>query len=199
MKIQLGEILDTLMQGGRQEILRLFRKDSCIASVKVACEVLAHHHLIAEPLVVRVMVFNPAFVARIESGADFPESGEIVRQWFEEDGSWTLGIGYGERQPNSWPGHLVAVLREQRLMIDLSLDQACRPEKGIDLVPSVFDVQDTFLSGEETLVQEINGSVVKYNAFPDDRSYRISPNWTNPRPDELELSRTIVEMIGEKP
>jgi hypothetical protein len=190
------KIVSALLDG-RQEMLRVFRSDSCIAATKIAIDVLAHYHILAEPLAVKVMIFNPAFVQRIENGADIPISGEITKQWSEEDGSWCLGLGYGESAPNKWPGHLVAIVRDHGWLIDLSLDQAARPKRDINVGPAAFDVASEFLRGEAPHIQTINGSVLKYMAFPTDTSYDVSPNWNNPRPDELEISEKIIERIKE--
>ncbi len=196
-KTQLVKAISTILQEGRQEMLRHFSSDSCIAATKIAIDVLAHYHVLAKPLVARLMIFNPAFVRRIENGAAFPTSGEITKQWSEEDGSWCLGVGYGSA-PTKWSGHLVAVLEEEGWLIDASLDQASRPNRNILVGPAVFDgVTEEFLRGERPLVKSINGSVLKYVAFPDEKSYNTSPNWHSPRPDELAVSEKIIEFIKE--
>jgi hypothetical protein len=60
---------------------------------------------------------------------------ELLRSWQPSNGGpsdcWTLGIGYGDPQPNRWPGHLVAVLPNERLLLDPTLSQANRPSHGI--------------------------------------------------------------------
>lgn len=190
---QTDVIVETLLQDGREEILRAYHLDSCIATTKIIIDVLAHFHYLAQPLSVKVMAFNPAFVQRIESGAEFPKTSEISKQWSEEDGSWSIGIGYGRSGPNKWPGHLVAVL--QNCMIDASLDQASRPQRNINLGSSVFEIPVEFIHGKEEFVCEIDGSVVKYTAFPNDQSYQLSPNWHSP---EQRVIDRIIQIIDEK-
>lgn len=192
------EIVKILLQEGRDEMLRVFRSDSCIAATRITLDVLAHFHVLAEALPARLMIFNPAFVQRIENGAEFPKSGDVVQEWAKEDGSWTLGVGYsdeGTLAPDKWPGHLVAVT-EDRWLIDCSLDQAIRLDRDIRVGPAVWDgVTDAFMRGHEPFVRSINGSVLKYMAFPDELRYKNSPNWHNPRPNERAVTEKIIRKI----
>lgn len=176
-------ILATLLHVARREILQDFRPDSCIASTRVACDVLAYFGIEARPLVVRAAYYNRQAAEHAARIGRLPESPEETVAWSEEDGSWGIGIGYGgeaEQDPEKWAGHLVAIAGD-RLLIDLSLDQADRPQHDIKFVPLSFrlsaEEQTMFLQPEGHIVRFYRGGILFYTAFPADRSFEDSPNW----------------------
>jgi hypothetical protein len=118
-------IVTALLQTARPEIRKEFREDSCIASTAVGIDAMTHFGVLSEPFPVRTSMFNARFVARIKLGQPWPQGLE-VHQWAEEDGSYSVGIGFGTGQQGKWPGHLV-ILAEKQFLIDLSVDQASRP------------------------------------------------------------------------
>src|SRR5712692_6245543 len=123
-------ILSVLCDFGRKAILRRWRVDSCIASTRIGIEVLAYFGIPAEPLPVMTRVISPAAVRLIDEGRDLntvtPE--ECPQCWIVDIG---FPPGEGAKPPDSegfWWCHMV-ILALGRLIIDLSLDQAARPEK----------------------------------------------------------------------
>jgi len=154
-----------------------FSRDSCIAATRICIDSLAAFGVVAEPVAVRVVIFNPAMVRNIERFGRLPSSREETLEWYERCGAWSVGIGSGLSQPGRWPGHLVAYVAAHRLLIDLSLDQATRREHGIVLNPTVLEVpvDSPFFNGEP-LIETINGCLLSYERISND-GYQVSPNW----------------------
>lgn len=63
---KIKKYLKALTKTGRQEILKEFRADSCIASTRCCQDVLAHFGILSEPLSVEVAIYNPAFLAELD-------------------------------------------------------------------------------------------------------------------------------------
>jgi hypothetical protein len=171
------KVLQLLVKHARPEILKEYRRDSCIASSGVGLDVLDHFGILGEPLAVKVMIWNPAFVKRIEAGHPFPKDRAELDVWVKEDGAWNVGLGLGgDPEPMKWPGHLV-IIGERRYLLDLSLDQASRPQHNINLDVLGAEITDDFLSGKEPRIVEIGGSIIRFIAWPDNLGYTNSPDW----------------------
>ena len=155
-----------------------FSRDSCIAATRIAIDVLAAIGVVAEPIAVRVAIFNAAMVQEMERLERLPASKDETLEWQRRCGAWSVAIGSGVPQPGRWPGHLVAFVPTHRLLIDLSLDQATRREHNIVLNPSVIDVPPSspFLQGAPLLVS-LNDCLLQYERIAD-LGYRSSRNWT---------------------
>jgi hypothetical protein len=113
-----------------------------------------------------------------------------------------LGIGFGrdDRQERpGWDGHLVAIL-ESTVLVDLTLDQASRPEKNIVLHPGWSVVPTSFLAGRDMAQCDMNGSRVSYSAMPADRSFTSAGDWTARILDRLDpIARVMRAVQGELP
>lgn len=170
-------ILHLLLQHARPLICEEFRADSCIASTRIGLDVLDYFGILAEPLAVCVTIFNPVMVERRNLGDQLPQNKTEMEEWVKKYGAWAVGVGYGGDQgPMKWPGHLV-MLVEKTLMLDLSIDQANRPQHNIELHPFGTMVFPEFLSGQESLLAEVNGCMLRYLVQKDNRGYTASPNW----------------------
>lgn len=167
--------IQTLLDTARPKILKEYRADSCIASTAICVDVLTRLGILAEPLAVRLMIFNQPFVARIEQTGIFPK-GDEIKEWTAEDGSYSVGIGFGPAQPGKWPGHLVAIA-EKKYLIDISVDQANRPIYGMEFKPIFIEVEEEFFSGTPR-VFSYNGCTFRYDAIPQNLGYQSSPDWT---------------------
>lgn len=167
-------ILQRLLKHARSEILKEFRADSCIASTAIGIDILTHFGVLAEPLPVRTLIFNEPFAARVAKLQSWP-TGQQVREWSDEDGSHSVGIGVGTQQPNKWAGHLV-VLVEKRLLVDLSIDQASRPQYNMLLQPFCVEVDEEFLSGSPK-VFKFNQVVIRIDHLIGNEGYTKSPDW----------------------
>lgn len=158
----------------RGKILEAFHTNSCIATTRATVDVLRARGQDVYPLVVNVMIANEELVhyAREHDGR-YPEAGSPDYP----PGGFAIGIGWGVPVgPLDFTSHLVAVA-ERRWMLDYSIDQASRPEYGIELVPLTIPVTEAFLRGREMVTYRWGKSFLTYQALPGDKSYRVSPNW----------------------
>lgn len=136
-------VVDGLLAYARPEILRYFAADSCIASTRIALDVLGYFGIHAKAVPVSVTVFNEDARAIYERDG-IEEVARAVHAARHQDtgGPWTLGIGVDLPGKPPGPGHVVAVLPRQRLLLDLSLDQANRPKKNLLLGPLAVDIPE---------------------------------------------------------
>lgn len=170
------QTVQLLLEHARPEILKEFAPDSCIASTAIGIEVLTQLFIAANPLPVRTLIFNKAFSDRIQNGAKFPKNQEQVRKWSKEDGSYSIGIGVGTGLPGKWPGHLVILVED--VLIDLSIDQANRPQYSIDLRPFAVTVGEEFLVKKEPFVFAKNGCTIRIDHLqPPNQDFLKSPDW----------------------
>jgi hypothetical protein len=136
------EIIEAIRLYARPEILKWYRPDSCIASSRVVFDLLRHYGMKPLAMACHVRVLNAALLKRIEKEGRHPKDEAEIRKWSRGDGSWNIGIGgTGQARPHRWDGHLV-VLAYRQVMIDVSIDQANRPRKNIELKPIVATVTE---------------------------------------------------------
>lgn len=155
-----------------------YRPDSCIAATRVLIDVFDRLHVKVRPLSVTVDIFNAALVARAEAeGGRLPVDDEEYQRWIAETGCWWLTMGSGgDPEPGKWSGH-VGVVAWEKVLIDLTLPQATRPQRGIVLAPVAVEVGESFLDGSDRRVVPMNGCELHYQARPEDRSFMHSPDW----------------------
>jgi len=87
-------IVAALLELARPELLRVFRRDSCIVSTRVALDVLKTFGIAARPLSVKAVVYNAPYAARLERGMPLPASADELACWVREDGAWSVGLGF---------------------------------------------------------------------------------------------------------
>lgn len=167
-------------------------KGACIAATRVAIEVLAHYGIAAKPLSVDLLVMNAASGVAAAEGRDWQNN---------VSGGWTVAIvRQQDVPPSKWGGHLVAVTADE--IIDLSLPQANRPDRGIEVTPSRLPLtgerRTGFLAGNEQMVYTDPGGItLVYRARPRDRTYTTSPNWgARDRADRARIVGEIIRAIG---
>jgi hypothetical protein len=163
-----GPALSIIGSHARDLVLQRFKINSCVASTRVVTRVLREFGYEADPLMVRVRLFNRAYVEAVKRGDSLEQA--------ERAGAKCVCI---EHEDGS-PGHTVAIIKSNRTLIDIALDQANRPAKGI-IVPEfvITQVCPEFLTGEYMLrfEHEDVGCLIEYTAFPDDHRWRVSPDW----------------------
>lgn len=173
------DIYTTLLTFGRARILERFRPDCCIASTRIAIEVLRRFGIRAKPAPCQVYI------------ATLPLFERLQKQSFTgkfQPGEHSVGIGYGVPAGTrpGFDGHLVAVTDDS--LIDLSLDQASRPHKGIVLLPQRIPFSGFPLSGT------IGQCVVCYTQL-NNYDYIQAPDWCK-RPELFdEIADEIVSEI----
>lgn len=180
------------------ELMKHYGPDCCIAATRITNRVFSTFRIKTIPLKVRTIVFSPEFANTIAAGEQMPDNPDKVREWCSERNIWTIGIGIDRNgadfKPGTWIGHLVTIFPDDNLMIDASLKQADRPEKGIVLPEAlVAEVTNDFIAGKEYWIGSVNGCMLRYEAVPDDHSYRTSPDWY-----DLNRSKKTTKFLSSK-
>lgn len=171
-----------LTEHARPIILSSFRKDSCIASTAISIKVLHHFGIKAFPVPVHMDVFNRMYVKMIEEvgiGTDLSKEEQLA--WVEK-GAWSVGV------EDDSVGHVVACTK--KVLIDLSIDQATRPARGIFLEPLAIEVQETFFGGEPAFTA-MNDSLIRYMTNPGRDNFLQSKDWTDGSRHEKQVAKTI--------
>lgn len=173
------------------EIRKDFRPDCCIAASLIALKVFRHFGIRSQVVVARAIILNEAFVNRWRKEERFPSTEEI-EQWHREDGSHSIGVGYGGQEgPKKWAGHLVTVV-ENKLLVDASIAQAERQRHNIYL-PGVLvaPVTQKFLSGRGNFGFLHNRLMIAYEPDWKDRSYKRAPDWLEQKRTDPAVARII--------
>lgn len=180
------------------------RADSCIFSTRLLKRVCAEWDIPFRPLSVRARILNPIFgnymrEHRIFDLMEIPP--EKVHELGEAGGRFIdVGACDGEPAPDKWVGHLVGVVGygQRKFVVDLSIDQAHRPEKNILInTPTAFEATPGFLRGQDTIVgSSPHGLLFIYGAVPEDRSYEDAPAWQNEPDMDLGLTKREVERLA---
>lgn len=148
----------------RRQILEMYTPDSCIASTRATVSALKLLSVDVFPLAVQVAIANRPLYEKAAEMGRFPEAESPE---YPPDG-WGLGITQ----------HVVAIA-ERRWLLDYAIDQANRPQYGIDLIPLVVPVTEDWLRGRSGhVVFRHNDSFLYYTARPGDRWFESSPNWS---------------------
>lgn len=177
-----------LVATARPHILERFRPNSCIASTRVAIEALARFGVAATAVAAQVEIYNPTARALLEGGiskeAFRARLAESVRAAPGPEPPWSIGLGVGEPLHGSWTGHLVALTdatdASERVLIDLSLDQASRPLRDIRLSPIWVPAADEVCAGDARVGGTVAGTLVRYQLMPAQEGWDFSPDWCEP-------------------
>lgn len=160
------------------ELTRLgYSRETCILHARYAVDSLRALGLRARPLAARVMIGNAEWYAIAAELGCWPQR----EQWTPE--AWCLGIGFGRDPRQTRPGydaHVIAVVNE-RWALDLTIDQANRPQHGIELTPHYWPVVPAFLRGDQPAQFRVGDGIgdayVHYDAMPEDRGFLNVPDW----------------------
>lgn len=165
-----------------------YARRTCILHTRVAVDTLRAFNIRARPLACRLMVLNAAYARRSNQLGRMLDPDEMLPE------EHSIGIGFGRGEMPGYDAHVVAVV-DERYILDLTLDQASRPQREISLRPGHFPAPREFLSGAEPFVFDApDGTRVHYAAVPDDRGFLRVPDWAelprinarNPTPRVLE-------------
>jgi hypothetical protein len=197
----LEPFLPVFADATRHIVLQVCRPDSCIYSVACAVDILRRFGVEGHPFPCKVMIANKKFADMEKQLGGWPtEPGELEQDWLP-CGAYSVGIGFGARQPGKWDGHLLLHVVTSHLpyVVDLSIDQASRPDKDIDLDGLVTGgvVPQSFIQGEPLRVGFSNGCFAVYYPQPDNLTYLQSPDWTDPVRREV-VVEAVVEHLKER-
>jgi len=187
--------------------------DSCICCTKVLCQIGASLDLRVEPLTVETYIYNAAFVMHFANNGFDISTSDMVK--IAERGGRYIVLGSRAKEdrkakPGKWPGHLVAVVyppkdvQEQPRVVDISLDQAHRPKKGIYLQePVIFPVVKGFLAGTDEAIGliEVGGAqmCMIYKGYPEVTDYEASPDWQRNYEARAHDKISLEELKDEEP
>jgi hypothetical protein len=185
----------------RTEMLKQFTPDCCIATCRILQHVFTFFGYKSEPLPVSAYIYNKAMVDLLCTGVELPTEPPARRELFDRTGAWGIGItqqsaDIGAPVPGRrFGGHVV--LRVMNTLVDASLQQADRPDKGIALPPMlafspkepVFFSQKRF-RGKRCGVG-VNGCEIVYERLSD-YSFRQAPDWTRKGQPYGQVTHSIV-------
>jgi hypothetical protein len=174
-----SRIFRVLLQYGRKRMLRRWAPDSCIAATRIAVDVLAHYGIAARPQGTRVTAITHKLLDRQASG-NF--DGKL------RAGEYIIKIGNPESdRAVFYQGHVIALTSKH--LIDMSLDQASRPHKGLCLTNAVLP-----WDGKFPVTVWHDDLVFGYVLF-DDESFYQSPDWYDTE-RHADLVADIIRKIG---
>lgn len=174
-------VLQSLLAVARPLILDEFSADSCIASTRIAIDVLDYFGIKADRMPISIAVFNQEAVTELASGTTMVNlHNKMATISVEEPGGpWSVGVGSGAG--TGWAGHLVATIPDAGILIDLSIDQGNRPHKGLDLGPyaAIIEDPDWWADPTKTYAYQTPDEVVLIfdRRVPDPTGYLRSLNW----------------------
>jgi len=167
----------------RKIILERYFPDSCVLSTAVTIELCKKLGIKGvEPLSCTVVAYNPELTEKMK------EKGRFITEQDEfNDAEYSVGVGFIEGKHNGlkgWGGHLIAVGKD--FLVDLSLDQASRPERGMNFTPLLWLAETSkdrqrlkdFIHGDINLIVMLeNGCTLSYHRIELDHT--VSPDWIN--------------------
>jgi hypothetical protein len=178
------QVFNALVETVSSILHEYYSPDCCIAATKCGIEVCKYFGIVAWPIAARLKIFNPTFCRLVGELDCVPQSDQESAEWAAK-GAWIVDIGNPDNQlrQGGWNGHLLlATSVDERVHIaDLALEQAKRPQKGIDLIPFHFCVTSEFLRDEIEVATYLNGSFLKYHSWPSEISFYTTADWSNDR------------------
>jgi len=171
-------------------LMMLDEAKSCVASTRIAIEVLKKFNISARPLPVRVQAYNAVAQRLLEEGKR--------EQIMTSNTAWSIGLGYDTRKlKHGFPGHLVSYVID-RYLLDLTIDQLSRPEKHMTLSPLCVDVGADFKSGAVKYTENGDEVYLFYEYASDlETLFRKGNYWTN-LPRRQGSIRRITEALAQE-
>jgi hypothetical protein len=165
---------DILMALGAEQpaMVAALGADSCIACTRIAVDTLRTFGVRAKPLAVEVVIHNADAAAHIERGE--PEAAQ------HDPAAWSLQLGFvpDDLGDHIYNGHVVCLV-EQRRILDLTLGQASRPERGVNLGPGVFGPLPSDFETTGSSFPVTGGCVAVYRPHTNERGFLPLPHWAD--------------------
>lgn len=158
-----------------------FKPNSCILATRIAIDSLRPSRIHAVPLVVRVRAWNAMAIRHLETGR-----GDLIGTDGEACG---VGLGFNPQEmaraihdkplspTDSFNGHVVAFIPRGGYMLDLTIGQVNRPEKGILVSPFWTQAPEFRRPRGKIHVRFPNGNGVSYEAQPERTDYKDALDW----------------------
>jgi hypothetical protein len=165
------EVLRTVQRVHPEESTKAgFKRDTCVFAAWTGREVLRRFGISAKAVAVRALVANSIAWEATSGDWDKLLEGD---EFGHGEGGWVMLMGAlkSQPEPGRWCGHLVLTGRNPDFFLDLTLDQANRPEKGIVFEPALEevprDVLRTFESGKRPVAFcSDSGARIAYAMIP---------------------------------
>ena len=180
--------LRVIARAVRTAVLTEFAADSCIATTRVLIDTAREFGIPLRPWAANAKVFT-------DTAWELARAGVPLDQW--PDGAWSISID--RRNSGAGVGHIVALSPAR--MIDASIDQTARPDRGIPELPPVLGklpagFDPAHPSRGELLYHgpgvwlhyEPSGSVV----------FRRSRNWRRDQADVRACKRLAVKAVRDQ-
>lgn len=194
-KTKVETIITRLGDRLRDEVLRRYRSNCCIATARVASRVLERFNVEARVIPVSLAVFNHRFVEACERAGAPPLDDPVkFAEWCAKTGAYSVGAAPADQMPFLGPGakgfngHVIVYVPRTETLIDGSIEQVNRPQHGIVLPGAVaikLGRRGPDLLAYLPVVCPVNRCSVVYKRI-DDFSFQRSPDWNQAiRTDEI--------------
>jgi len=192
----------------RDEILKVYNIDSCIATTFCGLEILKRYNVPAKPIVIRHVIGNHEAFKLFYNGVIPPNATkEQIEEAYKKTNAHVIGMGFGNRTVTGGKpyeeGH-VAIEVDQGIL-DLTLDQASRDQYNMHFTPSLLEWndggKDAFIGGKT--IQHFfddgnkNPMFVRTSYAGDFHGFKQSPNWglTTPNKKIIDKSLSMISMF----
>ena len=185
---ELDRLLESLAPIVRDEILKDFAPDCCIATAAIR-RVFRHFHFETTPIPVHVHIFNQAYL-KLRTGVPFPGDPSELHELMNRTGASAVAINAESVHSGKWPGHMLVLVKD--ILVDASLDQFNRREHDITIPPFMtMPAHPSFLEFRSQLARTENGCEIVYRRSRD-KAWLSDPDWTN----ESRARRAVNAIIG---
>lgn len=154
---------------------RYFVEDSrCIASTRIAIEVLRALGVAAEPMPVIVAAANAAYLET----ALLVARGKLRARQAVRRGAKMVILDTQDCNPLRWPGHLVAFAPQHRVLLDLDSGQFARPDDKIEVPRSlILQVPQDWARTRPVRHALALGGRIEYGRLDQYPPYANAPDW----------------------
>jgi hypothetical protein len=176
---------------GRDVIRDYFRVDGCIEASAIVADVFKAFRIPARAVFCAVNIYNPAAIRFLRQYGEAPVTAERENEWKQRRCKW-VAIAPGQtNQSGRYQGH-VAVIAGTDLLVDLTLDQANRPE--FDLVmPPIFQA----LQNQSEVVLNVGRCRLEYFFDHKRRDFEQTTAWRK-HGRRVEAVQQLIRLIQQK-
>ena len=162
---RLATLLDVYDDAATEVLPRYFRPDCCLNGTRVAVEALAEFGISVEPLATTVEVYNPKMVQRVEEHGGWDDIPRDEMDAWRAEGCWVGACDGTQDERPGWPWHMIGLAG--KWIVDSSLGQFSRPQKGVDLWPLLVHPARGLSRGGSLALQDDRGAVLVYRVAPE--------------------------------
>lgn len=197
-KMDIIQEIEEEIAGLRWLLRQWFTPNSCVISSALICQILEQHGLVGFPLSCVVMVMNEIaaeYMAGQMERTDHETNDQRLDQTMHGlaalPGAYIVGIGLQDGsgrfdiEGNKWIGHLIVIAidptKDQKWLIDVTIDQADRPDHAIRCQPYITAIDNHMLGSSFTITSHIDGinTTMLYDPQWGDLSYQATADWQN--------------------